>query len=257
MIFWLAMIVAFYAAGCEKRGEGYYLSDPTTVFVKKPAAVSMGVSQDPDDRAAAIVSWSKNDWGLRGSYLQYYAMILNSDESPIVRSAAARALGKAGDTQYLPTLIAALANDQSATVRWDAAEALDNVLGDEAVSPLQQAALHDKSADVRIASIKALRNYPKDTVIKTLLTCLGDQPFGVNYQAHASLVELTHQDSGFEPENWKDIVGKPLPPVQPKKVKKPWWDLAGNAQKQASSQPTSQPASGPASLPAGTNNSRK
>ncbi|MFB3894239.1 MAG: HEAT repeat domain-containing protein, partial [Phycisphaerae bacterium] len=212
------------AAGCTEEGGAYYIKGQAP---SERNLAANAVSPDPDMRAQAITKLSSNNWGLTEKYLKFYALNLKSDESPVVRSAAARALGRAADAQYVPNLAAAL-SDPSPAVRRDAAVALDGVPADAAVGPLQKAALQDSSVDVRIAAIKALRNYRDAEVSRTLLKCLAEQPFGVSYEAHASLVFLTGQDGQYDVDDWIEILANPLPP--PKPPARPWWDWGRTAQ---------------------------
>ncbi len=164
---------------------------------------------------------ANKDFGLEEPYLKGYAMLLRTDDDTLVRSAAVRALGKAGDVTYLSNVVRAL-GDKSGQVRWDTAVALDNLVGDEAVGPLRRGALRDESADVRAACAKALRNYRTKPVAQTLRQCLEDEEFAVQYQAHESLVEMTGKDFGYDIMEWpSDLLVAGTEP----EAKKPWWKL--------------------------------
>ena len=114
---------------------------------------------DPDKRREAIVVLSSKRRYLREPYTKFYALSLTNDRDALVRGAAARALGLAGDPAYLPQLVAGL-EDPVPVVRGDAAWAMDRVPGDSAIAPLTQHATQDASPDVRAACCRALRHYP-------------------------------------------------------------------------------------------------
>lgn len=198
------LLASLLLAGCEKEGGKYYLSG-TSPLEKDP--VGAATSPDPDNRAAAIIAWSNHDWGLKGPYLKYYSVALKSDESPVVRGVAVRALGKAGDKAYLPNVIAAL-NDESPAVRADATAALNQLGGEAAIDPLCQAAMQDKSLDVRVGAIWALRHYRTPQALRTLLKALNDETFAISYQAHAALVEVAAGDWGYDVSTWENVLGK-------------------------------------------------
>lgn len=231
----LAVLLAVAGlASCEKQGETWYLKGfaPTG-----DDSIKRALSEDPDLRAKAIIDWSAHDWGRKGAYVEFYSSALQRDESAVVRSAAARALGRCGDPKHAPLLAAAL-RDHDTAVRWDAAMALDQVLGDSAVEPLRQSASSDPSVNVRVAALGALRHYRSKAVLDTLLRCLGEQPFGISYQAHQSLVTLTGQDAGYDADKWTALLTKPPPPAA---TTRPWWDWMNVSQP-----PTTAPSTRPA-----------
>jgi len=201
------------AGGCGKKIRLWPRSG------KELAAMAFG-SEDPDIRREGVVELSKKSYGLRPLYLDGYAMLVEKDKDASVRCAAVRALGKAGDPNYVPQLAAAL-SDESEAVRWDAAVALSNVHGPEAVEPLRRAAVSDESAHVRAAAAKALRLYRRGDVVQTLRRCLMDDEFSVRYEAHASLVAIAYSDQGYDPKAWEQVERKlPEQPVW----SRPWWD---------------------------------
>jgi len=202
-------------------------------------------ADDADARRRGIVLLSGNDWGLAEPYLKGYALLLANDRCGFVRSAAARALGKAGNTKYLPEIVAALA-DESPAVRCDAAVALDRVIGGAAVAPLREHAAEDSSADVRAACVKALRHYRRDEVAQTLLRCLSDESLIVRRRARGSLVALFGREPGREAADWTPVVAGGVPTTLPAKQAGPWWDVFGLRRKGsagAASQPRRSPQS--------------
>ncbi len=220
-----AAVLAVFLLGCGQGDKGFDLKRILTGGPKPSEQVVMTFdTEDPDRRREGIELLSRKPWGLKEPYLKGYALLLRSDSEPLVRCAAVRALGKSGDTDYLPNVIASL-SDQSPSVRWDAAVALDQLIGVSAIEPLRRHATSDSSVDVRIACAKALRHYPTGEVFYTLVQCLSDAAFGVRYRAHGSLVELTGRDVGLEPDEWSLLGEEALTPDPSGEFKRPWWDM--------------------------------
>ena len=157
--------------------------------------------QDADARRLGIVELTEEDWALREPFLKGYAALAH-DEEPIVRSMAVMALGSAGDATYLPVLLEALERDPVNYVRVDAAGALIVVQGDAAIEPLSRHAQQDASMDVRLRCIRALAHYHRPAVIQTLLTCLGDDEFGIRWTARQALCDMTGEDAEYDGAAW-------------------------------------------------------
>ena len=175
---------------------------------------------DPDLRREAIEKLARKKWGRREPYLKLYAAF-TLDESPTVRSAAVRALGRSGATQYAKDVALAL-KDRESTVRWDAAVALDSLADDGVVGPLSRSAAADSATEVRVAAAAALRHYRRRDVLETLLERLDDPEFAVRFQAGESLEHLTGEEGGTDPAAWRRILAaKPDPFARPEK--KRWW----------------------------------
>lgn len=235
----LAATLVLLPGGCKDTSsfDSFTLQNLAKKFTRPTPQQQLAMAfetDDPDRRREGIVLLSNNKWGLQEPYLKGYAGFLNSDDNPLVRSVAARALGRAGDPKYFKDLVEAL-SDESKTVRWDAAIALDSLIpaarregdkADLAAGPLQNHATRDPAVDVRTAAARALRHYHRKDVVKTLLQCLGDPEMGVRYRARASLVEITGLDYGYEPEDWASIVDGDLPAPLPDEPRKRWWDIS-------------------------------
>ena len=121
--------------------------------------------------------------------------------------------------------------DPEAMVRWDAAVALDRVIGEPAAAPLIDHVIHDPSVDVRTSCAKALRHYLRQDVTLALANALSDETFGVRHEAHASLVEMTGTDLGYDVANWRAVIQQGIPGIARGKTARPWWDWAGTTQK--------------------------
>ena len=197
-------IVLVLSPGCGKHADAPTLQRVVEKLTGPSPAEHVAGAFDPDDpdkRREGIVALSEKSWGLQEPYLRGYAALLRADESPLVRSAAVRALGKAGDPNYLPDVATAL-DDESAEVRLDAAAALDSLPGDEAIRPLMRRAQGDDADDVRAACARALRHYPRSDVLEALRRCLADPAYVVRYEARGAMTALVGRDMGPGPADW-------------------------------------------------------
>ena len=167
---------------------------------------------DADNRRQGIELLSQHGWGQKEPYLKGYGAMASSDTDPAVRAAAVRAIGRAGDPQYAPSLIAAL-GDQNANVRWDAAVALAELTDFAAIEPLARHALVDESVDVRAACAQTLGEYRRRDAAIALIQCLQDKSLAVRYRAAGSLKRLTHQDHGMNHDAWAGANLSKLPPA--------------------------------------------
>lgn len=210
------LLAAIIVGGCSK---GTSLSERMR---RKTPAELVAMAFDPDDadrRRQGVTELSSKSWGLQEPYLNGYATMLHADDDALVRSAAARALGKAGEVKYLSDVVAAL-EDSSPAVRWDAAVALDSLIGHEAITPLCKHAVDDEALDVRASCARALRHYSDLPVVAALKQCLRDRDFSVRYQAKASLTTIMGVELGYEPDAWPDDPQEAPAPEQRRR----WWD---------------------------------
>ena len=228
------------AGGCGNDAEAWTLQGLLKKLSGSTPKQNVAMAFDPNDadrRREGILGLSEKGWGLREPYLKGYAAILRTDDDPLVRAAAVRALGKAKDPNYLEDVGRALF-DKVDFVRQDAAAALDNLTGPAAVDPLCNRVLNDTNQDVRANCARALRHYRRQDALQTLIECLADKAFGVRYQAHQSLVALTGQDRGFDQEKW---VGVTLPTAEaaPEEAGN-WWDRLWRIGRKPSPEPPGQ-----------------
>jgi len=228
---WVLVAVALATAvlaGCSKGGGGKITLNDMMRKLTGPSPSELVAwafdPNDPDKRRMGIVGLSSKKWGLREPYLKGYAALLKTDKDPLVRAAAARALGKAKDPNYAPEVTRALL-DTSVAVRQDAATALDSVYDDSSAGPLRKRAISDSDQDVRAKSCRALRHHRDIAVARTLVDCLSDKAFSVRHQAHASLTEIVGKDLGYDPENWAGVTSGMALPAKPAPPRKPtWWE---------------------------------
>lgn len=179
---------------------------------------------DPDRRREGIVALTEvRGWDAE-PYLEAYAT-LAGDPDPLVRGAAIGALARAGASDYLDVVIAAL-DDRHRRVRLDAAEALDRLHGDAAVGPLRRGATEAEDPDLRARCARALRHYRTRPVLDTLLAALGDEAFAVRYAARRSLRMLTGEDGAYSAAAWRRVLAAeedPFARAETSEPKRPWW----------------------------------
>jgi len=221
-------------AGCDNPKDFTLTGASRKIMGPSPKELVSQAFEDPDPdvRREAIAKLSSHSWGLKEPYLKGYAALLEVEMKrkapfryPMLICVAVRALGRSGDAEYLPDLLRAM-KDPSDEVRWDAAVALGNVVSEAAVAPLRRAAVSDPSVDVRIACCRALRRYRRQDVVNTLVRCMSDKEFGVQYQAHEMLVELTGRDFGPSAARWAGTDLSKLPPKTTKRGSA-WWNPIG------------------------------
>ena len=153
-------------------------------------------------RRKAIVYLADRDYGREAPYTKYYTEMARSDEQPLVRAAAIRALNRARDKESVGIYITAL-GDTNEAVRLEAAKALANVPDPSSVPALLRRLRDlDETTDVRVAAADALRNHRTAEVATALVGILRDPKFGVSWQALQSLRLLTGRDYQYDRTAW-------------------------------------------------------
>jgi HEAT repeat protein len=199
------LLGACWSGGCKGQDQNWTLNKFVHNLAAPPNKVDWVDDPDPDKRREAITAMSSDPRYLHEPHTKFYALALTSDGDDLVRAAAARALGLAGDPTYLPQLLAGL-EDRSPVVRRDAAWALDKVPDDSAVGPLAKHAATDPSPDVRAACCGALGHYSLPQVDATLVSALRDPDLNVRRRARATLARLTGIDLGDSAADWSDYL---------------------------------------------------
>lgn len=146
-----------------------------------------------------LLEW---DFSRRPPYTPVYEGMASLDADPTVRAAAIRACNRSRDKRATPVFIKAL-SDKNEWVRLEAAKALANLPDPNAAAPLTALANNpDENRDVRIAAADALKYYRTLEIARVLSGLLADGDFSVAWQAHRSLVFLTHKDFGYDQGAW-------------------------------------------------------
>lgn len=169
------------------------------------AAKALFDPANPEGRRRAVVYLANRVYGRAEPYTNYYENMARTDDEPLVRSAALRALNRARD-ERMTDLFASSLDAREAAVRLEAAKALANVPDAEAVPKLiRRMQDPEENLDVRIAAADALRNYRTAEVAQALVAMLRGQ-FSVAWQARQSLKLMTGQDFRYDRTAWLDYL---------------------------------------------------
>lgn len=166
------------------------------------AAVQMENQVLPDQRREGIAKLSEQSFGRREPYTERYRQIAQLDKDWLVRAMAIRALNRSRDSTATPLFIRAL-GDESPIVRTEAAKALVNIPDPNAAPVLLRLAANpEENRDVRVWATDALRHYKSTEVARALINLLGGRDFSVAWQARRSLVVLTGADFRYDDAAW-------------------------------------------------------
>ena len=114
------------------------------------------------------------------------------DDDQDLRSSAVYAMGRTGESAWLPTLLPELESYDPA-VRYEAAHACGE-LAQEAAAPMLTDLLHDEDPEVRIAAITALGKIGGPQARRALIDCVRDGDPAMSDAAHAELESLEFLD---------------------------------------------------------------
>jgi hypothetical protein len=172
--------------------------------------------------------------------LKIVCAVLETDKDPLVRAAAAEALGKIGDPRAIPPLIKAL-DDERYMVRWDAVKALGELKAGPAIPNLERVAKTDRQSDVRLAAVNVLGKIGGKEAIGPLIDVLSDKDENIAYFASQNLARLTGQSFGVQPTKWtqwwEENRDKPLPPPAGATTTTSWWSRWRSGSKTAPEAP--------------------
>lgn len=161
----------------------------------------------PDDRREALLRLAQYEFGQEEPYVDAYRLFVKEAQEPLTQAAAIRALNLSRDAQSADLLIEAL-SDESPLVRLEAAKALGNLPTADAATELLERALDPaEDVDVRIAAIEALHPYDDPTTKRSLAGLLEAGEFSVVWQARYTLVRITGEDHGFDIDAWRRAIG--------------------------------------------------
>ncbi|MBN4049812.1 HEAT repeat domain-containing protein [bacterium AH-315-M10] len=159
-------------------------------------------SSDPLERQEALLHFSSQEKVDDLTVEILRASIAGGEPSPLVRAAAAYALGELGDTENVPLLIKSL-KDKNHLVRFDAVIALGKLGDGRAVKPLIDRLSNDAHPWVRLKSARALRKLKAGAAVPSLVSALDDRSRSVQYNAHQALRELTGQKFSRDQSEWE------------------------------------------------------
>ncbi len=197
----LSLALGVAGVGCDNAKQDlndiFHLNYPTP-----SEAATWMFHRDPERRRLGIALISNAPFGGDESYMEVYRKAV-SDTDPLVRAAAAHALGMHGFGQDA-MLITPLLSEDSKIVRWESAKALQRIHNPEAVGVIITAMLGDDDPDVRMEAASSLGQYPEHRVVEALISALGDRSLSVNQLSRRSLRTLTGEDFGTQRGDWID-----------------------------------------------------
>ena len=169
----------------------------------------------PDLRRQGVMALADRPWGERPPYTTRYGQIAAEEQADyLVRASAVRALNRSRAPGHTDLFVKGL-TDPNEWVRMESAKAL-NRLPDAAAVPvlMRVAARPDENKDVRIAAAEALRHYKRLEVGRALAAMLAERDFGVAWQAHRSLRDVTRgKDFGYDEGAWLNYFNSPEKPL--------------------------------------------
>lgn len=194
-------------------------------------------NEDPEVRRKAVVALGERR---NADVTNILCAVLETDKDPLVRAAAAEALGKIGNPSAIPTLVKAL-DDERYMVRWDAVKALGELKAGPAIPNLERVAKTDRQSDVRLAAVNALGKIGGKEAIGPLIDVLSDKDENIAYFASQNLARLTGQSFGVQPTKWtqwwEENRDKPLPPPPGATTTTSWWSRWRSGSKAAPEAP--------------------
>lgn len=149
---------------------------------------------DADKRARGTLLLANAPFGGGEPYLKIYRQHL-SDEGPLVRAVAARALGMHGEPTDAELLVP-LTSDGVSQVRFESVRSLQRLHNPAVVGRLIELLRPDKETDaaIRAEAACALGQYAEPRVLDALIAALADDNLVVVANAHDSLTTLTGRD---------------------------------------------------------------
>ena len=124
--------------------------------------------------------------------VQDYIRWAYDNENDDLRSSSVYAMGRTGDTAWLPTLLRELESYDPA-VRYETANACGDLGEQEAIPPLIEL-LEDEDPEVRLAAISALGKIGGALARRALIDCVRDGDAAMSEAAHAELENLEFLD---------------------------------------------------------------
>jgi len=124
--------------------------------------------------------------------VQDYIHWAYDDEDQDLRSSSIYAMGRTGETSWLPTLIREL-DSSDAAVRYETAHACGE-LGEQEAAPHLAGLLADEDPEVRLACIAALGKIGGTEARRALIDCVRDGDAAMSEAAHSELENLEFLD---------------------------------------------------------------
>jgi hypothetical protein len=194
----------------------WFFSDLADAISGAPSryAREMADKDHPDNRREGIMELVSRPFGETPTYTKAYAEISgDASQDPLVRATALRALNRSRVKQYTPLYVTQL-TDPSELVRLEACKALNRMPDVNAVPQLLKMVNRpEEDKDVRIAAAEALRHYKRLDVARALASLLNERDFGIAWQAHRGLRDITHKNFGYDESAWLTYLTGPDKPL--------------------------------------------
>lgn len=197
------------------KRAGWWINDVADNLTGETPAryARMMESANPDARRAGINWLAGRPFGERPPYTTRYAQIAGADPDPLVRATAIRALNRSRDRGATAVYVKAL-SDPIEQIRLEGAKALNRTPDPEARDALLKLLRKpDESKDVRIAAADALKHHKNLEVARALASFLGDRDFGIAWQSHRSLRDMTGRDLRYDEGAWLTFLTGPEKPL--------------------------------------------
>jgi HEAT repeat protein len=151
------------------------------------APALLGLLDNDDQRVVAAATEVLGDLGATNAVAKL--ILLASEGSKEVRTAAARALGQIGDRQALPVLLEMLKRERNTEARTKAAEAL-GIMSDTNAIPGLRESLADPQEEVRTEVVCSLGHLGDPNSVNSVIAVLKGPPANVQLDASYFLVEI-------------------------------------------------------------------
>jgi len=203
----LIAVLALCLSACAGKAPDPTQSESVLgIFAPPTPAEAAAWAADPydaDKRQRGVILLANAPFGGERPYLRLYEVRM-TDEDPIVRAAALKALALHGTSDHAPAIAERLTQDASDAVRREAARALQRIHDPAVVDALLLAIDPDREedADVRANAARALGQYASPRVAQALIGALNDRRLNVNANALDSLAVLTGEDFGYDSRAW-------------------------------------------------------
>ncbi len=162
---------------------------------------------EPDLRREAVLAIGEDRRAQDApKVIRMLILVARNDHDPMVRAAAARALGGIEGEDVVATLVHVLGNDPSPYVRSDAAHALGRNAHPDGLDPLIDAFRSDADLDVRLAAADGLSGYRDLKAVDALIEGLRADRISVAHKAWESLRYMTGQGLPRDPGYWQNFL---------------------------------------------------
>jgi len=202
------LATAALAAGCGGQSMDQWVKERLTPQSASDRIVRIENGQ-ADQRREGLQKLAADPAARKtASVVKLFCLVAQTDEDPMVRSAAVRGLAEMEGDGVVAALTAVATRDKSPFVRADAAKSLGRHPGPETIAALAQVRTNDSNEDVRVAAAEALRQFKEKAAAEALVAALADSSLAVSLKAWESLRYMTGQDFARSPEPWDDFFAK-------------------------------------------------